>query len=188
MNVVRALWIFVLLFSISPASKAEKLSLETDLIVPVLAKGSHLHLKRSNTFFDNFTLGISLATMTLRDWIIDTMPEAKGKDWHVDIIGTEFTFDYYFSDPNSGLFIGPVLALSQLNLHRHGSTSIAYEFQTGFRFGYLWRPWNSAFYFMPWGAAGVRGSLGGDFDVEGEAFPTGSPLGIVGSANIGYTF
>lgn len=188
MKVAGKLWVFVLILSVSSVVKSERLSLEADMAVPIAAKGMHLHIKRSNTFFDNFTLGASFATMTLRDWVIDTMPEAKGKGWQVDIIGAELTYDYFFSDPDDGLFLGPVLALSQLNLSRQGSASTVYEYQTGLRFGYLWRPWNNGFYLLPWGAVGIKGSFSGSYSVEGETFPSGLPSPIVGAANIGYTF
>ncbi|MDH5232367.1 MAG: autotransporter domain-containing protein [Gammaproteobacteria bacterium] len=169
-------------------TQAEQIYVESDFIIPIVAKGAHLHLKKSNMFNKRVTLGISLLGLRLRDWMVDEVTNSKNKDWQVEAMGSEFTADYFLKDSDNGFFIGGVLAIARYKLARLGATATAHEMQTGIRGGYLWRPFDGQFYIMPWLAAGYRSLNGDNLTLKGETFPSHSGFGLAGSLNFGWSF
>jgi len=128
-------------FMVIPANGSENY-IEVDPLDYVF-EGVSMVVKRSSIFTKKLTIGVGYFNITLPD-----IEKDKGVGGKVTN-GYELHFDYHFTNPDKGSFTGLLLTSKEWKIQRNGMTSKYKTIGAVWRYGYIWRPWNSGFYLNP---------------------------------------
>ncbi len=136
---------------------------------------------------NNLNVGVVAMQIRIPEDMFDEYPDAEGKGWKVDVKGVKLFFDYRFSNPDEGLTSGLYLSYEEMELQRSGSSSTMWQLGEALRVGYVWRPSDGGFYFMPALAFLNSHRVSGNNEVRGEKFDADF-TGFQPSINLGYSF
>lgn len=173
---------FVILFNsvtVQSQDRATQFDVEVEPVAYILAgAGIHFGVQPADWKYTLEMFGLNIP---------ESLHGNEGFD--ASVLGAELHFEYFLTDRSpGGFFVGPEISFSRLEVtHREsGIREDHNQFSAGLRGGYRWYTGLGDLYVSP--TAGVVTSLNSkDFEIEGEAFKTGTvtPFATVG---IGWSF
>ncbi len=156
-----------------PSAERTDLLLELDPATFVLG-GFSGHVRVRPAMLPAWSLGAGAYAMDLPSFVVGLDPVNRGRDWNARIrLGAAFFADRFLGDAPRGSFVGLELGLQRMRLEnpRLGPGSAEYSALLVMpRAGYLWQPFGSGFYVMPWVGVGLARKVAGTTALGGETY------------------
>jgi hypothetical protein len=166
-----------------------RLFLETDPAMFVLG-GFAGHVRGRFPSAPHWSVGAGAYALTLPDLMVDLDSADRGQGWTVRITFAMGGFvDRYFRDDGTGAFVGAQIGAQRFRVTRSDTPGeLAFtDLLVMPRAGYLWRPFQSGFYVMPWLGIGATARVGGDTVLGGRRYDV-FPVVAFATVHVGWAF
>lgn len=193
-SLVRLICLAALALAFAPAARAEApppasgdLLLEVDPTTFALGGLSgHVRFRPAS---GSWSFGAGAYAMDLPSPLVDLDPSNRDKGWKVRIrAGAALFVDRFFANAPDGPFAGVEAGWQRIRLidARVAPGSVEYDalLLMG-RGGWLWRPFASGFYVMPWVGAGWASKVSGRSTLGGVSYDV-SPLAVFATVHLGW--
>jgi hypothetical protein len=154
----------------APPPTPNHLFIETDPSTFVFS-GFSAHVRWRPAVSPRWAFGAGVYAMNLPSIYTKLAADNRGEGWSLRArLGTAVFIDRFFGDTADGAFVGIETGTQSLEASRAGGAA---RFTTVLllpRIGYLYRPFASGLYLMPWFGAGMTTRLAGHTDVAGRDY------------------
>ncbi len=152
---------------------------ETDVLLEVDPAtfawgGFSAHARLRPDAWPSWSFGAGVYAMDMPSFLVDLDPANRGKSWDARIrLGAALFVDRFLGEAPRGPFVGLELGVQRMRLENPhlGPGTAQYSALLAMpRAGYLWQPFGSGFYLMPWLGIGVAQRIAGSAELAGEPY------------------